>query len=240
MTRACAWILCAALLGGAARADERTDKARLAFETGMAHFNLDEYDAAIVSFQEAYRQKPDPVFLYNIAQAARLANRADMAIEYYEKYMHLAPPRAPNVDVASKQAAALRKLRAAQDATIGARPRTTMAPDSRGGRADEPSSEPAPREASPPARESAPPPAAEPAADSSARRPDLTVHEAAPDATATAARSEPTPIYKRWWLWAGIVAVVVIAGAVAIGVAATSGGPSLPSTTYGPVSLSGP
>src|SRR6185369_16797162 len=68
-----------------------------------------EYDQAIEEFAAAYRSKADPVFLYNIAQANRLAERPEQALEYYEKYLKVAenPPNKAEVD---GRIADLRKL----------------------------------------------------------------------------------------------------------------------------------
>lgn len=66
------------------------------------------------------------------------------------------------------------------------------------------------------ARNAPPPP---PAAAPSPAKDDSSV---TPEPATQAAPTETTPIYKRWWLWAAVGAVVVIIAAVAIGVAAAS------------------
>src|SRR5262245_20698693 len=47
--------------------------ARKHYAEGTKAFNLGEFQRAITEYRAAYNAKPDPVFLYNIAQAYRLA-----------------------------------------------------------------------------------------------------------------------------------------------------------------------
>src|SRR6185436_12717272 len=70
-------------------ADEDATAAKNYFERGMGHFNLEEYDAAIAQWENGYRLKPVPEFLYNIAQAYRLSKRAEKALTFYRKYLKL-------------------------------------------------------------------------------------------------------------------------------------------------------
>src|SRR6266542_1212166 len=65
--------------------DDRRSEAQRQFEGGMAHFHLEEYDQAIEAWQEGYRIKPAPQFLYNIAQAYRLSRRPEKALTFYKK-----------------------------------------------------------------------------------------------------------------------------------------------------------
>ena len=86
--------------GPIARADEESDraaKAKLHYETGMAHFNLEEWDQAIEEWQAGYRNKPLPEFMYNIAQAYRKSKRPERALQFYKSYLRL-EPNAPNKD----------------------------------------------------------------------------------------------------------------------------------------------
>lgn len=64
-----------------------TQKHREAFESGSAHFDLNEYSEALEKFKEAYRLRPDPALLYNIARCHhKLDNRAE-ALSFYKKYL---------------------------------------------------------------------------------------------------------------------------------------------------------
>lgn len=79
--------------GPAASADK--DKAREHYRKGSALYTLEKYDQSIGEFEAGYAEAPDPVFLYNIAQAHRLAHRTEQAIQFYKKYLDKSP-EAPN------------------------------------------------------------------------------------------------------------------------------------------------
>jgi hypothetical protein len=66
------------------------------FEKGQQHYELREWGAAIASFKEAYRLLPDPAFLFNLAQAHRLAGDCLAAHDQYKAYLRAAPADAPN------------------------------------------------------------------------------------------------------------------------------------------------
>ncbi|HVU51969.1 MAG TPA: tetratricopeptide repeat protein, partial [Polyangia bacterium] len=83
-----------AVLPSMARADD-TQRAKEFFQQGTTYFNLGDFDKAIEAFQEAYKAKPDPLFLYNIGQAYRLKGDAGKAIFFYKGYLRNAP-KAPN------------------------------------------------------------------------------------------------------------------------------------------------
>jgi len=84
---------------GVARADEaaqlsaaeRLERSKAHFDIARAHFNIGEYEAALHEFEEAYRYKPLPMFLYNIGQAASRAGHRDRAIEFFRRYLVLDP-----------------------------------------------------------------------------------------------------------------------------------------------------
>src|SRR5438874_13033300 len=66
-------------------------EAKRHYERGLAHYNLREYLNAIDEFQAAYRYKPDPVFLFNLGQANRLASNAEQALYFYRAYLRNLP-----------------------------------------------------------------------------------------------------------------------------------------------------
>ena len=70
---------------------EANRQAREAFAQGSRAFDLGEWDRAIEAWQKGYEIKPDPVFLYNIAQAQRLTERYDKAIFFYRSYLRNSP-----------------------------------------------------------------------------------------------------------------------------------------------------
>jgi hypothetical protein len=84
------------LLAGGARAQQDASKrARDAFAEGTTFFNLGQWDKAVESWQLGYKYKPDPIFLYNIAQAYRLAENHERAVFFYKSYLRNSP-KAPN------------------------------------------------------------------------------------------------------------------------------------------------
>jgi len=71
--------LCMATISASARADDAA-AAKAKYESGVRHFDLAEYEPALADFKEAYRNKPDPAFLYNIAQChCKLQHRGSTA-----------------------------------------------------------------------------------------------------------------------------------------------------------------
>jgi tetratricopeptide (TPR) repeat protein len=80
-------IACIVLASATARADDKAEAARL-YEVGKRHYNLNELDEAIVQFKSAYRLVPDPVYLFNIAQAYRLKGNkfCGLAAQFYATY----------------------------------------------------------------------------------------------------------------------------------------------------------
>ena len=87
-----------------ARADD-AQRAKELFQEGTRYFDLGHFDKAIDAWQSGYRQKADPVFLYNIAQAYRLAGDANKAIFFYRGYLRNSPKahNRPEVEVKIQQ-----------------------------------------------------------------------------------------------------------------------------------------
>jgi tetratricopeptide (TPR) repeat protein len=86
--------LCA--LGSPGRADRASNQAaKVHYEAGTKHYDLSEFADALAEFKEAYRLKPDPVFLFNIAQCHRLLKQPQDAISFYRSYLRRSPD-APN------------------------------------------------------------------------------------------------------------------------------------------------
>jgi tetratricopeptide (TPR) repeat protein len=111
-----------------ANADEGADRAeaRRHFESGLAHFNLREYRQAVDDFQAAYRLRPDPVFLYNLAQSFRLANDPEQALYFYRAYLRTSED-APNRHEVEERIAVLEKLMADKQ-KMATPPDQTLAP----------------------------------------------------------------------------------------------------------------
>lgn len=84
------------------------DAARAAFERGTRHYNLAEYPKALDEFREAYRNYPEPSFLYNIAQCYRQVGDKPNAIRFYRTYLR-ETPNAPNRDEVNRLISALER-----------------------------------------------------------------------------------------------------------------------------------
>jgi tetratricopeptide (TPR) repeat protein len=89
-----------ALAGTAAAQDEKKLKeARERYEKGQAAYNLGRFDEAIAEFEKGYIAKPDPVFLFNIAQSYRQISNFDKAIFFYKRYLGTAKDAPNRADV---------------------------------------------------------------------------------------------------------------------------------------------
>ena len=157
---------------------ERVRSARAHYEQAVSHYNLDEFAPALAEFREAYRLKPDPSFLFNIAQCHRKLGENAAALDFYRKYLRSLPD-APNRPEIERMIAELRERGAEADAA----PVVPIAP------VLAPAQAPAPEPAA--SLNLAPPPA----------------DAAVPPATVPPA-PEPSAVYRRWWFWTalGVVA----------------------------------
>ena len=83
-------IICLCLLPRLALADAA--QARVHFERGRTFFEVDEYRKAIAEFKAAHIEKPDPAFLYNIAECHRRLGEVADALVFYRRFLATAPP----------------------------------------------------------------------------------------------------------------------------------------------------
>ncbi len=164
----------------------------------MGHFQLEEYDQAIEKWEEGFRIKPVPEFLYNIAQAYRLSKRPEKALSFYQKYLR-ASPTAKNRAEVERHIATLQRV-------VDEQQRVARQPPDQPLDTGHPST-PATVTATPPTAAATPPPTAPAPALSG---------EASLTARPPARRE---PITHRKWFWpvvGGGAAIVV--GAVVVGV----------------------
>lgn len=189
-----------------AHADADADSKRW-YKEGTKHYNLGEFDEAIKAYKEGYEAKPDPVFLFNIAQSYRLWKKPEQAIFFYKSFLRNAP-EAPN------HAEVERRIQELQQEL-----------DKNGSSSTREVAPPPPLPPPPSSQNPSPPPAPLP----SVSPPE--VRE--PDGSAIqASATEPEkadPIYKQLWFWGAIGAVAV--GAIVI-IAASSGGDSKPKSDF--------
>jgi len=83
-------IACVCLLPRLALADAA--RARAHFDKGRTFFEVDEYRKAIAEFKAAHIEKPDPAFLYNIAEAYRRLGELPEALQFYRRFLATAAP----------------------------------------------------------------------------------------------------------------------------------------------------
>src|SRR3954471_22411164 len=107
-----------------AASDARTEKAREHYLQADAFYKLDRYASALQEYEQAYLAKPDPSFLYNIAQCHRLMGEKAEALKFYGRYLKDAP-NAANRNVAEKH---IKDLEAALTATPVTSPSSSSAP----------------------------------------------------------------------------------------------------------------
>jgi len=194
---------------GVARGQGGSDDAAAAkahYATGVRHFDLSEFDEALAEFKVAYRNKPDPVFLYNIGQCHRKLGHTDEAINFYQSYLRRAPD-AKNREEVERRIAELQSLREAESAAI-TRPND---------------GEPRPSPLSPEAQRKA---AAETA---SSPAPTAAVEFGAQEQSSSTTGSA---FYKQWWFWTAIGAVAAGTATVAI-IMAERDPTKVPSTSLG-------
>jgi tetratricopeptide (TPR) repeat protein len=70
----------------AAPAPTSGDAGEQAYQRGRQHYDLQEWDAAIAEFKEAYRLRQDAASLFNIAQSYRLKGDCAQAASFYKTY----------------------------------------------------------------------------------------------------------------------------------------------------------
>jgi len=109
--------LAAQLPGAIARflAEGPTVRAKELFAKGNEHYALAEYAPALAQYKLAYRVKPLPAFLFNIAQCHRKLNQHADAIAMYQSYL-VGVPDAPNKALVDELVAESRAALAAEQA----------------------------------------------------------------------------------------------------------------------------
>jgi len=103
-------IVAVAAFAAAPAQAQDAEKARLLFQQGSKYYDLGQFDKAIEAWQQGYDQKPDPGFLYNIAQAHRQKQDAAKAIFFYKGYLRNSPKAHNRVEVEKKIAELQKQL----------------------------------------------------------------------------------------------------------------------------------
>lgn len=146
-------VLASAALAHADPKDDSPGRGRAQYEEGQRHYNLGEYDEAILAFREAYLLSSAPSLLYNIAQAYRLRGPGNCghALTFYRSYLRERPNAADREKV-ERLAASVEECARTEKPAPEPKPRTEPATDSK------PPDPGKPTEPSAPVEESSPPP----------------------------------------------------------------------------------
>jgi hypothetical protein len=246
------FLVCA--LCSLANADGKQQAAELAKE-GNRHFRLNEFEEALKSYTEAYRNVEEPNLLFNIAQCHRQLNHKSEAVRFLKSYLQEVPEAEGRDEVVRTIQALEAALREEEHAKSlppqgpllstpePARPepatslRVTSEPTGAVVRLE--------TESGPSAGETPFESAIQPGPHKiyvtkggyKSERRDLEIVQGASanvDVRLNREESpvEPVPIYKKWWLWTAMGAVVVVAVGVGVGVGLSSS-PSTPAAPAG-------
>jgi hypothetical protein len=93
---------------GPARADNATEQARQHYASGTKQYDMGHWDEAIAEFEKAYDLRPDPSFLYNLAQAHRRKGDLKRALDLYKNFA-LKLPKGQQRDEVEEKIAAVQK-----------------------------------------------------------------------------------------------------------------------------------
>ena len=80
-------IACLVLSAQIAAANPRKIEAENAYKYGQSLYLKEDYVGAATQFKAAYDLDPDPVYLFNIAQAYRLGKKCKESGEYYRRFL---------------------------------------------------------------------------------------------------------------------------------------------------------
>lgn len=75
----------------AAPAPSAAVSAESEFERGRALYKEGDYEAAQAAFESANQTQPNPVFIFNAAQAARKGHACKAAVRHYQEYLQAEP-----------------------------------------------------------------------------------------------------------------------------------------------------
>lgn len=191
--------------GGRARAQNDDAEARQHYKNATGHFAVGEFAEAAAEYEAAFKLHQDPALLFNAAQARRLAGQNERALVLYKNFLQLYPDSS-NVPAVREQVAHLQAVIAAEEKAKNAPPTGTEVPRT----------VPGGTTAGAPAAAATPPATATPQQPAPAQ-----VAQPTPAPSDTGER--PTPIYKKWWLWTAVGAVVVAAVVIPVAVVESQG-----------------
>ncbi|RKH54818.1 tetratricopeptide repeat protein [Corallococcus llansteffanensis] len=179
------------------------EQARERFTEGNLAYDLGEFDRALKAFSEAYRLKPLPAFLFNVAQCHRQLNNPSRAAFFYRRYLALSPDEPGNADVVRDLIAEMDGRARVQEEQR--RERERFARDRELQRARE-------QAALAEARASQAKLAATPTAAPQRNGASEALSMQVPEASVKTEEAAPRPWSRRWYVWAGAGAVALVAG----------------------------
>lgn len=177
---ALALVLGLSSIAAAASENDRA-AAREHFQKGTKFFDLGKFEDAVKEYEAAYELIDDPVLLYNIAQAHRLAGHTERALFFYRSFLRR-NPNAKNQDEVNLKIAELQKALDQQAHAQGIPPSTPLPPP----RTETTTPSTAPPSSAPSTATTQQPPAPAPAATSEPTPP--------PSAPAAAVATTPAPV----------------------------------------------
>jgi tetratricopeptide (TPR) repeat protein len=98
--------------------------ATAAYQEGQRRYLAEDYVAAAAQFEAAYKLDPDPAYLFNIAQAYRLAKDCGKALAFYKRFLAEAQ-KPPNLDAVKKYIRELEAQCPSRESTTSPPPTTT-------------------------------------------------------------------------------------------------------------------
>ncbi|RKG91740.1 tetratricopeptide repeat protein [Corallococcus terminator] len=176
-------------------------QAREKFSEGNLAYDLGEFDRGLKAFSEAYRLKPLPAFLFNIAQCHRQLNNPSRAAFFYRRYLALSSEEPANADVVRELIAEMDNKVRVQEEQRRERERFTRDRELQRAREQAALAE---------ARASQAKLAANPAAAQQKNGASEALAMQVPEGAVTAQASKPWS--RRWYVWAGVGAAAVLAG----------------------------
>lgn len=117
-----------AIAGQANADDEATERARNHFVQAQKEYDLGNWDASAREFSWAYELRPDPIFLYNMAQAYRRGGNLQRAVDLYKNYLLKDPKSPQRAEVEQRILRLQKQLDEDRAARIGAPAAATPAP----------------------------------------------------------------------------------------------------------------
>jgi len=182
-------------------ASEDRAAAKAHYEAATRLYDVHEYGEALKEYKAGYLSRPDPSFLFNIAQCYKRLGQPAQAREFFREYLKKASPEDPNRVQAE---ARIRELDTREVADPAPPPASAAATPTTPALGDlpEPTVDKSPvlPSSAAPAMASGGEPAGVDLSASNTTQPD---------------RSQPA-FYQTWWFWSGVGAVVVAGTVTAV------------------------